>query len=86
MTSPPPVHQSAADCGASAQAALGAARVRAPASWWWRRLGRVDAALILARSLIEQGVKITVSSPRGGIIGVGEVQRPGLRGFSTAWD
>jgi 2-polyprenyl-6-methoxyphenol hydroxylase-like FAD-dependent oxidoreductase len=40
------------------------------------------AALILARSLIEQGVEITlVESPAVGIIGVGEGSTPWLRGF-----
>ncbi|HEY0747769.1 MAG TPA: tryptophan halogenase family protein [Steroidobacteraceae bacterium] len=40
------------------------------------------AALILARSLIEQGVEITlVESPTVGIIGVGEGSTPWLRGF-----
>src|SRR6202030_4046616 len=39
-------------------------------------------ALILARSLIEQGVEITVvESPAVGIIGVGEGSTPWLRGF-----
>src|SRR5580700_6304481 len=39
-------------------------------------------ALILARSLIEQGVEITVvESPTVGIIGVGEGSTPWLRGF-----
>jgi tryptophan 6-halogenase len=39
-------------------------------------------ALTLARSLIEQGVKITVvESPSVGIIGVGEGSTPWLRGF-----
>jgi 2-polyprenyl-6-methoxyphenol hydroxylase-like FAD-dependent oxidoreductase len=39
-------------------------------------------ALILARSLIEQGVEITVlESPMVGIIGVGEGSTPWLRGF-----
>src|ERR1700680_4482843 len=40
------------------------------------------AALTLARSLIEQGVEITVvESPVVGIIGVGEGSTPWLRGF-----
>ena len=40
------------------------------------------AALILARSLVEQGVDITVvESPAVGIIGVGEGSTPWLRGF-----
>ena len=40
------------------------------------------SALILARSLIEQGVEITVvESPAVGIIGVGEGSTPWLRGF-----
>ena len=40
------------------------------------------AALTLARSLIEQGVEITVvESPAVGIIGVGEGSTPWLRGF-----
>src|SRR5712664_431103 len=39
-------------------------------------------ALILARSLVEQGVEITVvESPAVGIIGVGEGSTPWLRGF-----
>jgi tryptophan 6-halogenase len=39
-------------------------------------------ALILARSLIEQGVRITVvESPAVGVIGVGEGSTPWLRGF-----
>src|SRR5438445_324582 len=39
-------------------------------------------ALILARSLIEQGVQITLlESPAVGIIGVGEGSTPWLRGF-----
>src|SRR6202163_170212 len=39
-------------------------------------------ALILARSLIEKGVEITLlESPTVGIIGVGEGSTPWLRGF-----
>ena len=39
-------------------------------------------ALILARSLIERGVEITLlESPTVGIIGVGEGSTPWLRGF-----
>lgn len=44
-------------------------------------------ALILARSLIEQGVEITVvESPAVGIIGVGEGSTPWLRGFFDGLD
>jgi 2-polyprenyl-6-methoxyphenol hydroxylase-like FAD-dependent oxidoreductase len=44
-------------------------------------------ALILARSLIEQGVEITlVESPAVGIIGVGEGSTPWLRGFFDSLD
>jgi 2-polyprenyl-6-methoxyphenol hydroxylase-like FAD-dependent oxidoreductase len=44
-------------------------------------------ALILARSLIEQGVEITlVESPTVGIIGVGEGSTPWLRGFFDSLD
>jgi 2-polyprenyl-6-methoxyphenol hydroxylase-like FAD-dependent oxidoreductase len=44
-------------------------------------------ALILARSLIEQGVDITVvESPNVGIIGVGEGSTPWLRGFFDSLD
>src|ERR1700687_5787243 len=45
------------------------------------------AALILARTLIEQGVEITVvESPNVGIIGVGEGSTPWLRGFFDSLD
>src|SRR5580704_9927931 len=44
-------------------------------------------ALILARTLIEQGVEITlVESPTVGIIGVGEGSTPWLRGFFDSLD
>src|ERR1700724_1570842 len=44
-------------------------------------------ALILARSLIEQGVEITlVESPTVGVIGVGEGSTPWLRGFFDSLD
>lgn len=44
-------------------------------------------ALILARSLIEQGVEISlVESPTVGIIGVGEGSTPWLRGFFDSLD
>jgi hypothetical protein len=44
-------------------------------------------ALILARTLIEQGVDITVvESPNVGIIGVGEGSTPWLRGFFDSLD
>src|ERR1700693_3083663 len=45
------------------------------------------AALTLARTLIEQGVEITVvESPTVGIIGVGEGSTPWLRGFFDSLD
>src|SRR5712671_4466278 len=45
------------------------------------------AALTLARTLIEQGVEITVvESPNVGIIGVGEGSTPWLRGFFDSLD
>src|SRR5258706_8582263 len=45
------------------------------------------AALILARTLIEQGLEITVvESPNVGIIGVGEGSTPWLRGFFDSLD
>src|SRR5579872_5008409 len=44
-------------------------------------------ALILARSLAEHGVEITlVESPTVGIIGVGEGSTPWLRGFFDSLD